>query len=516
MLVYSFIEYHARSTPDRACLIQDDQILTYRAVCDWSNEVAEWLSEIGVRKGDCVGVLGENSICHFVLFLATMQIGATLAPLNYRLAELELVEILEDASAKLLLVTDETSFRKCEGIPRFQEKYLVLRAEPTWGDRGWPTITNLGDIPPRGKARPPILASEPVLRLYTSGTTGRPKAVILSHYCFEQAMLLNRLGAPFVCLVTAPLFHIGGLGGLTFQLMAGGTVVLHKRFEPEAILQDVTRFGVERVFLVPAMIQALLKQIERSGSKDFSHLKRIAYGSAPISETLLRAAIEVFKCEFVQTYGMTETTGSVTVLTPDDHLRALSGQPDILRSCGKAAIGVELKILDRDGIPLPIGASGEVVVRSPTNMQGYWRRPKETAETLVDGWVRTGDIGYLDSEGFLYLRDRLKEMIVSGGENIYPAEIENVLSSHPSISEVAVIGIPDERFGETPLAICVLRASKSLTEVDLVEFCRNRIAGYKIPRKLVVVEVLPRNAAGKVVKARLREPYWSGKNRNVN
>ena len=263
------------------------------------------------------------------------------------------------------------------------------------------------------------------------------------------------------------------------------------------------------------MIQALIHQVANIGQRDFSRLRCITYGAAPISTGLLSEAVEVFDCEFVQYFGQTETCGGVLSLTWPDHQKALSGQPGLLLSCGRVMAGVSIKVTDEESNELPNGETGELTIKSDTNMLSYWKLPEATQKTLRDGWVHTGDAGYLDAQGYVFLRDRIKDMVVSGGENIYPAEVEKVLNGHPSILEAAVIGVPDEKFGEALLAIVALKLGASLTAVELLEFCREKIARYKIPRQLKVVDALPRNASGKILKTVLRDPYWAGTGRNI-
>ena len=269
------------------------------------------------------------------------------------------------------------------------------------------------------------------------------------------------------------------------------------------------------IVLVPAMIQAILAFVPNIQDYDFSSLKRITYGASPISLETLQTALKIFNCDFVQGFGMTELSCMVLCLQPSDHQRALAGEPNLLRSCGRPLPGAELKIVDEQGNSLAAGETGELLVRSSTTMQGYWQLPEKTAETIVDGWLHTGDAGYLDEDGFFYIRDRVKDMIVSGGENIYPAEVENALFSHPAIQDVAVIGVPDIKFGEAALAVCVLKAGEAVEGDALIEFCKTRLAGYKTPRQYTFVQELPRNPSGKVLKRILREPYWENTERQV-
>jgi fatty-acyl-CoA synthase len=251
----------------------------------------------------------------------------------------------------------------------------------------------------------------------------------------------------------------------------------------------------------------------RARTVDFSRLKYMLYGASPIPAALLKECIEVFKCGFVQMYGMTETTGTIVALPPEDHVEGL----ERMRSAGKALPGIELAILDVDGQPLPPRQVGEIATRSGSNMAGYWNLPEATASTLrSDGWLRTGDAGYMDEDGYLYIHDRIKDMIISGGENIYPAEVESALCDHPDVAEAAVIGIPDDKWGEAVKAVVVMKPGKQATATDIINFTRERIAGFKTPKSVEFLPALPRNPSGKILRRQLREPYWAGKDRRVN
>ena len=483
------------------------------------NRVGHLLLAKGLSAGDRVAILGENSADHSLLLFAAGQLGIVLVPLNFRLAVDELEYIVADAGTSLLLVTDAESLTKAEKLST-RIKGLEVYANFESHSRNWnDAVDGCNDAP---LETPESLTSDSqLLQLYTSGTTGRPKGVMISHRNLLSlavqnfACLLNKPGVGTRNLIIAPLFHVGGLATAVIALLAGGGVVLHRVFDPAAVADALEREGITAVFMVPAMIQALMHHVPDIRRRDFGRLKCITYGASPISEGLLREAIEVFDCEFVQYFGQTETCGGVLSLTWPDHQLALSGQPDLLRSCGRSMAGVSIKVCDEHGIELPNGETGEFVIKSDTNMISYWKLPQATQETLNDGWIRTGDAGYLDEHGYAFLRDRIKDMVVTGGENVYPAEVEKMLSGHPSILEVAVIGVPDEKYGEALLAIVALKQGPSLTQKELLEFSREKIAGYKIPRQLNIVEALPRNASGKILKTALREPYWAGKGRHI-
>jgi len=520
MLIHQLIQFFARSFADELMISEKGRSFSFGSGNQHMDRIAGLLRSRGLSAGCRVAILGENSADHILLLFAAAQLGIVMVPLNFRLAVDELEYIIRDAEASLLLVTDPDSLKKAKKLSSRIEGIGVYSNFPS-NVKSWNGELENGEI--EGVCAPEALAPNiPVLQLYTSGTTGKPKGVLLSHQNLlslarqNSAGLVNRPGHGSRDLIIAPLFHVGGLATAVIALLAGGGVVLHRVFDPGAVVNALEQDGITAVFMVPAMIQALIHQVEDIRQRDFSRLKCITYGASPISETLLREAVSVFNCEFVQYFGQTETCGGVLSLTWNDHRAALAGQAELLRSCGRNMAGVGIRVCDRHGNELPAGKTGEFAIKSDTNMLSYWRLPQETQKTLKDGWVYTGDAGYLDEDGYAFLRDRIKDMVVTGGENVYPAEVENILGGHPSILEVAVIGVPDEKYGEALLAVAALRPGASLTEDKLLEFCREKIAGYKIPRMLKIVEALPRNASGKILKTVLREPYWAGMDRSIS
>jgi fatty-acyl-CoA synthase len=350
-----------------------------------------------------------------------------------------------------------------------------------------------------------------VLQLYTSATTGQPKGAILSHRAvcanIDQIGQATAISPGEISLVVAPLFHAAVVPTTLTPLARGGSIYLQAEFRPAEVVRALDDERIGFAVLVPAMLHACLADVPDLRNKRFEALRLIYYGSSPIAEPTLRAAIQAFHPGggFMQSYGMTEATQAVTFLTPEDHVRGLQSRPDLLLSAGKAAPDTEIAI----------GEAGEVLVRGPQLTRGYWRQPEATASALREGWLHTGDVGSLDQDGYLTIRDRLKDMIVSGGENVYPRAIEEVLAQHPAVAEAAVIGVPDPRWGETVKAVIVPRAGSSPNADDLIAFCRQHLGGFEVPRSVDVVEALPRNATGKVLKRVLRETYWTGHQRRV-
>jgi acyl-CoA synthetase (AMP-forming)/AMP-acid ligase II len=309
-----------------------------------------------------------------------------------------------------------------------------------------------------------------------------------------------------------PLFHIGGSGWALVGLYTGVPNVLMRDVDPKILLDLIPRHGITRMFVVPAVILFML-QVPSCAESDLSSLRLICYGASPMPLELLRKALKIFPCGFAQVYGLTETTGAITYLPPEDHA---DPEAERLKSCGKPTAPIEIRIRGPQGEDLPPRAVGEVVCRTPQVMVGYWNLPDASARAIQNGWFHTGDAGYLDEEGYLYIYDRVKDMIVSGGENIYPAEVENALFAHPAVADAAVIGVPDERWGEAVKAVVVTKPGAELTAEALIAFARERIAGFKVPRSVDFVAALPRNPSGKVLKRELRDPYWAGRERRVN
>ncbi|MEM1262250.1 MAG: long-chain-fatty-acid--CoA ligase [Pseudomonadota bacterium] len=519
MRIADYLEYHARLRPDSTLLVQEGVTLSYAEGLQRVYRITNALRSLGIASGDRVAVLGENSIDHVLLCFAGSLIGVATVPLNYRLAPVELQRIIADAGARLLLVADTEQQASVAAMQsQLADDVVVFTTDGVDGSRSWNALVD--DQPPVG-VESTQRGEACFLQLYTSGTTGIPKGVLISHdnmiALAQSSWLMYRAPATAgtMDLVVAPLFHIGGIGSAMIPILAGGGVLLHRQFDPVAVTCAIENNAVNTVFMVPAMIQAILTAVPDIAKRDFSSLRQILYGASPISEPLLRNAMAVFQCDFYQAYGMTETTGGVVFLTAEDHHRALAGTPELLQSCGRVHAGGEVKIASPDGDVLGAGETGEIAIRSRLNMAGYWNRPDETAQALRDGWMHTGDAGYIDEDGYLYIRDRIKDMVVSGGENVFPVEVEKILAGHSAIAEVAVIGIPDETYGESLLAICVLNEGRSLSDEDLILYCRDKIAGYKIPRQLKVVAALPRNPSGKILKTQLREPYWRGSQRDV-
>ncbi|KQT35299.1 hypothetical protein ASG29_04155 [Sphingomonas sp. Leaf412] len=503
----ALVRDHAAARPDAAALSFADRRWTYAALDLHANRIAHALLRDGIVAGDRIAWLGRNSDVVALLALACARAGAIFVPINWRLAPLEIAHILADCGARALVLGD--GYRTPAGAPPIATLDARTLVDGAWLDARMiaPDVA--------------VDARDTVLMMYTSGTTGLPKGVMLSHRSlFGTSTLRRRTAVPWddwsaddVTLVPVPLAHIGGFGMLARTLFFGGEAVVQEGFDPGDVLDAIAHRRISKVGLVPTAMKMVIDH-PRSREVDYRRIRTMIYGAAPITLDLLREAIEVFGCRFAQSYGMSETSGTCVALPPDDH--DVAGNPR-MRSAGRALPGTELKIVDAAGVAVPDGTDGEIAIRCISVMNGYWNRPDATAQVLdADGWYRTGDAGCLDADGYLFIKDRLKDMIVSGAENIYPAEVENALADHPDVAQVAVIGVPDAHWGEAVKAVVVPAPGRSIDAPALIAWARTRIAAFKAPRSIDIVAALPHNASGKVQKAELRKRYWAGSERGVN
>ena len=480
---------HAARTPDAPCLSFGEATIGFAELDAWSDRIAVFLEQIGVRPGDRVAILSHNAPVSFALLFACAKVFAIMLPLNWRLSAREIAAIIADGEPSIVLASDELSH--------------LLPADPDA-----PVQLELLDALPAAPARRSSPDPDAVaIILYTSGTTGQPKGAMLSHralgYSARIAPHAWAFDAASINLVGMPLFHIGGIGYGMMALTQGGQTVLTREADPALILATIDRWQVTHAFFVPTVIQRLVELVE-AGAPPPRSLKLLVYGAAPIGEILLRRALAAFGCGFSHAYGMTESAGTIVSLPARDH--DPDGLADRLRSCGRAFPWVEIALVDpATGVPVTEGEIGEIRIRSPMVMSGYWRKPAETAAAIdAEGWFHSGDAATRDADGCIFIRDRYKDMIVSGGENIYPAEIEHVLQAHPAVAEVVVIGVPHPTWGETPRACVVAAPGEPADEAALIEFARERLARYKCPSSVRFMKGFPRNASGKVLKHELR------------
>jgi acyl-CoA synthetase (AMP-forming)/AMP-acid ligase II len=514
MRLHDFLDYWARLQPDAELAVQSGRRSTYRDALANVNRLANAFVVAGLQPGDRVAIIAKNSIEYLLTYFVASRTGVVLVPLNYRLAPPEWTYILNDARPRLLIAAGDycAAVDTLRAELRCVERFLTLDAvdRPGW-ERYDIWIAAQPDTPP---ARD-ITDEQDVYQMYTSATTGRPKGVVLRQRSVAANILQSGLAFQVApgerCLAVLPLFHAAVVPTAFSPLGRGAGLYIMPDFQPAEVVRVLSEERIAFATLVPAMIQACLVHVPDIARRRYDRLRLLHYGASPIAEHTLRQAIEVFGCDFMQSYGMTEATQALTYLTADDHRRALAGRPELLLAAGRPAVGTEVRIVDASDVPLPHGTPGEIVARGPQLMRGYWNLPAETAAALRGGWLHTGDVGILDREGYLFVQDRLKDMIVSGGENVYPRAVEDVLFQHPAVADAAVVGVPDERWGETVKAFVVLRAGMMASEVELIDFCRGRLGGFERPRSVEFVDALPRNPSGKVLKRVLREPYWSGR-----
>ncbi|GIK50735.1 MAG: acyl-CoA synthetase [Alphaproteobacteria bacterium] len=512
--------HHGRTRADKVALSFEGRATTYAALDRHTNRVANGLIAAGVKPGEAIAYHGKNSDHYFELALGAAKAGAVIAPIGWRLAASEVAYIVDDARAKLLFVGAECVDCARSAVSESQARPRMIAMEP--GGQGLETYEAWRDAQSADDPRVAVESGDTALLLYTSGTTGRPKGVMLTHANLlrsrrtlsEAAMGWNEWREGEVNLVAMPAAHIGGTGWGLVGLINAVKNVVTREFNPMEVLEMIERERIAKMFMVPAALQFVIRT-PRAREIDYSSLTHILYGASPIPVDLLRECMEVFGCEFVQQYGMTETTGTIVYLPPEDHDPKGNAR---MRSAGLPMPGVEICILDAQGNRLGPNEVGEIATRSLANMKGYWRKPDATSATVDnDGWLRTGDAGYLDEDGYLYIQDRIKDMICSGAENVYPAEVENAIHGHPHVAEVAVIGVPDEKWGEAVKAIVVPKPGVAPDADDIIAFARSRIAHYKAPKSVDFLDCpLPRNPSGKILRRELREPYWAGRERRVN
>ncbi|MDD2546188.1 MAG: long-chain fatty acid--CoA ligase [Burkholderiaceae bacterium] len=506
-----------RQCPQAVAVVGQGLRWTFAQFQDRVARLAGALQGLGMQAGDRVGMLAQNGVRSVEFFQGTWWGGGVVNPVNTRWSAREIAYSLDDCDTRILLV---------------DAHFAALAATLPGLSASLQTLVYCGEGPaPTGMlSYEALLAAAPAVPdalrqgddlaavMYTGGTTGQPKGVMLSQANFYTGTLSGIAASPRrpggVGLVVSPLFHVAGCA-LSLQLMRRlFPQVILPAFEEVQVLQTLQDEGVTELFLVPTMVKRLIEH-PRFADFDRSSLRNISYGAAPIDATLLSQAMAAFPgVQFSQSYGMTELSPTVSTVGPDEHLPG-PDQARWLRSAGRAVPIAELRIVDPEDRELPTGQIGEICARGPMVMQGYWNKPAETAEALRGGWLHTGDSGYLDEEGYLYVVDRIKDMIVSGGENVYSAEVENVLARLPQVSMCAVIGVPDARWGERVHAVIVLRPGAVLDEAHIAAHCRAFIAGYKCPRSVEFRTELPLSAAGKLLKFNLREPYWAGHSRRV-
>ncbi len=510
-----FLSIATAICPDKNAITFEGKRYTFSQLNERVNRLARALSNLGVNKDDRVAMLQVNCNQCVETYFAVAKLGAIYVPLNFRAKGDELTYMLNSSEANTLFVGERyvdlvnsinsrlTSVRhfisiesKHDGMRYYEDMISSSPAEEV--------VTDIND-------------DDTTMLMYTAGTTGLPKGVMLSHNSFAVYMLENVTPADPVAeeknILTVPLYHVAGIQVMMAAIYGGRTLVMERQFEPGEWMELVEREKVNRAMMVPTMLKQLMDHPDFS-KRDLSSLKVITYGAAPMPPEVIKRAVNVFPwVSFINAFGQTETASTITTLGPEDHvIEGSEAEKEKklkrLSSIGKPMSDVEMKIFDEEGHELPVGQVGEIVTRGPRIMTGYWKDQEKTEKIIdKDGWVHTGDMGYVDEDGYFFLAGRATDMIIRGGENIAPEEIENILHSHPKIDEAAVIGIPDEEWGEQPRAVIVLKKGETATPEEIMEYCRDKVASFKRPRSVIFVDELPRNPMGKVIKRVLRQQY---------
>ena len=488
---------------DNEAVVHGERRQTYRQLVERVDRAASLISTIS-EPGDRIALWSLNSDHFLELFLAIPASGRVIVPHNTRWAEPELVYATEDAGARILIADRDPG-----GLANSVDRVIRLDT----GEYDELVHGHHAPDPVRAAPEPEDLAG----LFYTGGTTGRSKGVMLTHANLMANAIHVQVTQPLAAddryLTVAPMFHAAGIYSTLALLLVGGTNVILPGFAPEATLDAIASERITGAIAVPTMLAAMC-ETQAAEPRDMSSLRWISHGASPIALEVLRRADQLFGCELIHLYGTTETAPLAAVFRHEEqHL-----DDALAKSCGQAPAGVEIRIVDASGAPVAVGGVGEVVVRGPNVMRGYWKKPEQTSEAFIDGgWYRTGDVGRLDAAGYLFLVDRAKDMIVSGGENVYCTEVEDAIYTHPSVLEAAVIGVPDERWGEAVHAVIVLREDTDATESDLIGHCRDLIATYKVPKSMTFsTEPLPKSGPGKILKRVLREPFWDGHEQAIN
>jgi len=495
---------YAKTSPNKVALVDGSGETTFAELDDRSNRIANLIAGLGIKPKSNIGFLGKNSSLYFQLLFGINKAGSTMSPMNWRLAVPELAAVIADAEAPLLFV-DRELIPLAEGVKAIcAHKFQIVEIDPPdTGSRFEQMLAQTSNVDPHV----PLDAEQAALLIYTSGTTGKPKGVELTHRGFNFMRLCEHLEPALqwqdsdVMMMVMPNFHLVG-SGLTIQsLYNGGTLSVLPQLDAGQLIKVIQRDRPSIVALVPTAIQMVLDHPDAK-TADFSSLRLVMYAGSPISSHLLARALKEMKCKFMQFYGATESSGAISLLRPEQHVIEDEAK---LKSCGTPLPLIDVKFVDANGDEVPEGEVGELIVRSPSIFGGYWKQPDTTAAVLKDGWYKTGDAGRRDAEGLLYLVDRVKDMIVTGGENVYSAEVEQVLAKHPGVRMCAVIGLPDDKWGERVVAIIMPSDGHQPTQEEIIAHCRQHIAGYKVPKEVRLVDAFPMTATGKVLKRVVRD-----------
>ncbi len=526
MILTETLKKAVKLFPQKQAIVCGEKHWTYQEFCNRINRLSHCLKDFGIKKDDKVAILLPN--CHTFLeaYHATAQIGAISVPINYRLSPGEIAFILQDSESKIL-IADSMFKNQVDPIReeiRGIEKILwtgASRKSDESRDLDYEKV--LGQMESSPLPTPPIHSEDIAQIYYTSGTTGRPKGVMLSHKNVTTHALGTiaeiHLTDRDVWIHVAPLFHLADAWATWAVTWVGGTHVLVREFDAKVVLETIQREKVTLTNLIPTMLNLMVNHPD-VGKFDYSSLRVLLSGGAPIAPKVVRKIVETFKCDYIQTYGMTETSPYLTLSILKEHLKKLTDD-DQLRfksKTGREFIGVELRVINDQGREIRKDEKevGEIIVKGDIVTEGYWKLPEETKRSIKDGWLYTGDMAVIDEEGYVTIVDRKKDMILTGGENVYSTEVENVLYTHPAILECAVVGVPDQKWGEAVKGIVVLKSGQRATEQEIIQFCKEKMTHYKAPKSIDFIEALPRTGSGKIQKRGLRDKYWEGFEKKVH
>lgn len=516
MLLHDLLNHACKLHPQKIALIDGENQYSYQETFERIKKLAQGFLNLGLKSGDHIAILANNSHRYFEAFFASSWAGMPLAPLNTRLSAEELAFILNDGEIKALLLGPEY-FSLYE---QFKSKTPNLKQIILLDSSNYEVLVS--SHPPLTKPVKDWNENDMINLCYTGGTTGLPKGVMLSHRNLISNAMHMTMTYQFTekdrWLYAAPMFHAAGNAPVIFMAMAAGTHIFIPAFSPEATLSAFEKYRITKTVLIPTMINAIIHH-PKVKEYDLDSLDLLLCGGSAVSHALVLASKEILGPKFCQVYGMTETSPLLTAMTHNDmKYEGNEKEKRQLTSCGQPIVGVKVRIVNAEtNEDIKPGEVGELIAQGPNVMLGYWNRPKETAEVLRNGYIHTGDVATVDEENFIYIVDRSKDMIISGGENIFSTEVENTIYKHPAVLETAVIGIPDEQWGELVLAIIVLKEEKQLTEKEIIDHCHQLIAGYKCPKKVIFQTTpLPKSGPGKILKTELRKPYWEKESKQVN
>lgn len=516
MVLADITERNARFYPEKEAVIDGDVKISFARFHDRVKCLGKAILSMGCVKGDRVAVLSHNCYQYLELYFACAGIGTPVVPLNFRYHATELLYVIRDSGAKVIFFARE--YESSVGFLRQNstdiEHFICLNDSVPGAENYAEIVSGVSSI----ELDIDIDEDDIAVLGYTGGTTGKPKGVMTTHRniitsCYNT-VLERGVSPKDIFLNIPPVFHAGGANSMFAFAFLGATNVFANTSNIDLILKAVEEYRITDMILVPTMIMSLLENtnIDRY---DLSSLKAIYYGTAPISVEPLKRLMKLLNCKLSQTYGMTETFVPISILKPEDHVVEGGVVVQRMSSAGRPVMGVKVKILDDKGKESKTGQVGEITVHGNNVMKGYWKQPELTREVLKDGWLCTGDMGRMDDLGYLYIVDRKKEMIISGGENIYAKEVEDVLFSHPSVANAVVIGVPDDKWGEAVKGLVIRKKDCDVGEKELIDFCKERLASYKKPRSIEFMQDFPKSAAGKILKRELRQKYWENKEKKI-